>query len=147
MEVFSRENDKQVTRLSREAVDLLVGYAWPGNVRELENAIERAIVLCSGDTVTADLLPDDVRYARRRPRAVAVSDPRQVLEPLIAQMRQTQSGGLYDAVVQAAERAVISHVLAANNGVQTRTARELGVSRNTLRDRIRTYGLAWPSGN
>jgi two-component system response regulator HydG len=49
---------KKVKTLTPEAIELLCGYRWPGNVRELENAIERAVVLCRGDSVTpADLPP------------------------------------------------------------------------------------------
>jgi DNA-binding NtrC family response regulator len=53
---FARENGKNITRMSQEALDRLVQYSWPGNVRELENAVERAVVVCPGDTVRlADL--------------------------------------------------------------------------------------------
>jgi two-component system response regulator HydG len=42
---------------------LLLDYGWPGNVRELENAIERAVVLCRGDTLSIEDLPDDIGQA------------------------------------------------------------------------------------
>ncbi len=49
---------KKVRTLSPEAIELFCGYRWPGNVRELENAVERAVVLCRGDSITpADLPP------------------------------------------------------------------------------------------
>ncbi|HEY6100048.1 MAG TPA: sigma-54 dependent transcriptional regulator, partial [Anaeromyxobacter sp.] len=51
---------KKVRTVSPEAIELLSGYRWPGNVRELENAIERAVVLCRGDSVTAADLPPAV---------------------------------------------------------------------------------------
>jgi two-component system response regulator HydG len=51
---------KKVRAVSPEALDLLSGYRWPGNVRELENAIERAVVLCRGDTIAAGDLPPAV---------------------------------------------------------------------------------------
>ncbi|HSM94331.1 MAG TPA: sigma-54 dependent transcriptional regulator [Anaeromyxobacteraceae bacterium] len=55
---YSERLGKKVKGLSQEAIDLLSGYRWPGNVRELENAIERAVVLCRGETITpADLPP------------------------------------------------------------------------------------------
>ncbi|KPK63929.1 MAG: hypothetical protein AMK73_04895 [Planctomycetes bacterium SM23_32] len=141
MEVFSRENRKRVTRLSREALDLLMAYDWPGNVRELENCVERAIVLSQTGTITAELLPEPMREAVRRPRPEPQTDPREALLPFIASVRRTAPGQVYDAVIAAVERVLFSHVLAANDSVQTRAARELGVSRNTLRDRIQAYGL------
>jgi DNA-binding NtrC family response regulator len=58
---YSAENSKSVKHISDEALDRLVHHAWPGNVRELENAIERAVVVCQGDTVRpADLAPSIV---------------------------------------------------------------------------------------
>ena len=55
---YSERLGKKVKTVSQEAIDLLSGYRWPGNVRELENAIERAVVLCRGESITpADLPP------------------------------------------------------------------------------------------
>jgi two-component system response regulator HydG len=57
---YAERIGKRVRALSPEAVELLCGYRWPGNVRELENAIERAVVLCRGDTLTPSDLPPAV---------------------------------------------------------------------------------------
>ncbi len=141
MGVFSREDDKQVDKLSREALDMLTAYDWPGNVRELENCIERAIVLTRTATITVELLPESICAPRRRPRPEPARDLREALLPLIAELRRGSDGELYDEVIGLVERTLIAHVLAANGGVQTRTARELGISRNTLRARIASYGL------
>jgi len=141
MEAFSKENRKRVSKLSREALDLLVAYEWPGNVRELENCIERAIVLSQTGTITAELLPEALRVAHRRPQPEVRVELEDALSPLIARLRRSASGEVYETVIGLVEKAVIAHVLAANDGVQTRTARELGVSRNTLRDRMKAYGL------
>ncbi|MBM4397713.1 MAG: sigma-54-dependent Fis family transcriptional regulator [Deltaproteobacteria bacterium] len=55
---FAERNRKDVRTIAREAMELLIAHDWPGNVRELENTIEHAVVLCRGDTVRADDLPD-----------------------------------------------------------------------------------------
>ncbi|NDC82057.1 AAA family ATPase [bacterium] len=57
LDKFSRENEKQITRISSLAIDLLTSYQWPGNVRELENCIERAVLVCRTDTIQARDLP------------------------------------------------------------------------------------------
>jgi DNA-binding NtrC family response regulator len=57
---YSDRLAKKVRSVSAEAMELLCGYRWPGNVRELENAIERAVVLCRGDSVNASDLPPAV---------------------------------------------------------------------------------------
>ncbi len=55
---FASRNRKDVRVISREATELLLAHDWPGNVRELENTIEHAVVLCRGDTIRAEDLPD-----------------------------------------------------------------------------------------
>jgi two-component system response regulator HydG len=57
---YAERLGKKVRTLSPEAIELLMGYRWPGNVRELENAIERAVVLCRADAITAADLPPAV---------------------------------------------------------------------------------------
>ncbi len=57
---YAERLGKRVRTLAPDAVELLCGYRWPGNVRELENAIERAVVLCRGEAVTAADLPPAV---------------------------------------------------------------------------------------
>ncbi|MHC4788028.1 MAG: sigma 54-interacting transcriptional regulator, partial [Planctomycetota bacterium] len=141
MDVFNKANDKKITKLSREALDLLLAYDWPGNVRELENCIERSIVLTQTGTITAELLPEAIRVAHRRPQPEARVEPQEALLPLITHLRRSADGDLYDTVMSAVEKALIAHVLAAHDSVRTRAARELGLSRNTLRERIRRYGL------
>ncbi|WP_459891700.1 sigma-54-dependent transcriptional regulator [Desulfothermus okinawensis] len=68
----SREMEKEVKSISKEAMDVLLGYSWPGNVRELENIIERAVALVTGPEITLDQLPEylqmyEVRTFRRDP--------------------------------------------------------------------------------
>jgi two-component system response regulator HydG len=55
---FAARNRKEVRTVAREAMELMMAHDWPGNVRELENTIEHAVVLCRGDTIRAEDLPD-----------------------------------------------------------------------------------------
>lgn len=57
---FSAGTSKKVTGFSREAVQQMMGYAWPGNLRELCNAIERAVILCKGDQIDWEDLPEQI---------------------------------------------------------------------------------------
>ncbi len=57
---YAGENMREVPQIDPAAMKLLMDYGWPGNVRELENAIERAVVLAPGRTITADLLPKSI---------------------------------------------------------------------------------------
>ncbi len=60
LQKYSRELGRRAPRLAPEALRRLEGYAWPGNVRELENLIERAVVLCTGDEITAEHFPAEI---------------------------------------------------------------------------------------
>jgi two-component system, NtrC family, response regulator AtoC len=62
---FRKRYDREVSRVSKEALDLMRGYRWPGNVRELENVIERACVLAKGAEITAQDLPDTLHGRQR----------------------------------------------------------------------------------
>jgi two-component system, NtrC family, response regulator HydG len=62
---YSVKNNKNIIGIDPAALSYLRGYNFPGNVRELENVIERAVVLCKGDTLTVNELSDSVK--RRGP--------------------------------------------------------------------------------
>jgi two-component system response regulator HydG len=59
--VYCAKNNRPRLETPREVLSILSDYSWPGNVRELENVIERAVVLCRGERMTVDDLPDVVR--------------------------------------------------------------------------------------
>ncbi len=61
--IYCAKNNRPRLSVARSVIQLLTDYSWPGNVRELENVIERAVVLCRGDTLTGDDLPDVIVQA------------------------------------------------------------------------------------
>lgn len=63
MHFFNRENNKNVTRLSTSAIDLLMQYHWPGNVRELQNCMERALLICDEGSIKGYHLPPSLQSA------------------------------------------------------------------------------------
>jgi two-component system, NtrC family, response regulator AtoC len=65
LDFYSRENQKQIKGISREALNLLIEYYWPGNVRELENAIERAVIMADRDYLTPRDFPKNLREGLR----------------------------------------------------------------------------------
>jgi len=109
-------------RLSTDALEALQTYAWPGNVRELENALERAVILSSGDVIEPSALP--ARVVERR------------AEPLVAE-RETVNPTL-DVI----ERAYITWVLQNEGGHKTRAADVLGIDPSTLHRKLARYGMA-----
>jgi len=128
---FNRELGLAVESIAPDARQLLCEHAWPGNVRELENTICRAMILCEGETLTLADLPGRVRGET----SGEGGPPRSDLSHL----------SLADAVVEATERlekVMILSRLAEHQGSRTATAESLGVSRKTLFNKMRQYGLS-----
>ncbi|HTJ81994.1 MAG TPA: sigma-54 dependent transcriptional regulator [Polyangiaceae bacterium] len=72
--VYSKKNNRPRLGVSKEVTDKLMDYSFPGNVRELENVIERAVVLCRGDRLGLDDLPDSIRETEAgEPSSIAFS--------------------------------------------------------------------------
>ena len=108
-------NDSAVTRLSR--------HAWPGNVRELRNAVEQAVILCQGLEITQDLLPQPAQTQADGPSVLRI--------PI-------------GTAIKDVEREMIVRTLDANRGNKNRTARQLGISRRSLYNKLERYQIAAP---
>jgi len=113
LERFAQETNKQIDRISRQALDELMLYEWPGNVRELENAIERAVVVGKQRSIEPEDLP--------------ITSP-QTAEPAGTSLQEV-------------ERAHIARVLSENSWNIQRSAKILGIDRSTLYSKIKRYNL------
>ncbi len=122
--------------LSREAKALLLKYDWPGNVRELENVIKRACVLSTGTVIeTKDLLIEE-------DNSYSIKDfLEEKLKHYLKDMTNISNCNLYNTVMSEVEKALISLVLKETNGNQLKTAKVLGINRNTLRTKIKEYKI------
>jgi len=111
---FAYRCNRRINAISKGALDKLFRYDWPGNVRELENVIERAVVLCRGSVIEAKDLPLSV-------------------EP------HESAGGVES--LQQIEKIHIRKVLEKTDWNLSETAKCLGIHRNTLRLKIKEYGI------
>ena len=130
---FAERNRKTVRGFSPQAMNSLLHYAWPGNVRELENAVERAVILCTGDLVTGKELPLAVAEAE----APEASPGQQQ-----AQGGQSLAGLPLDEV----ERMAIEDTLKLTRDNKSEAARSLGITRATLHNKMRKYEIGKDGG-
>jgi DNA-binding NtrC family response regulator len=131
-----------------EALERLQRYPWPGNVRELRNAIDRAAVLCPGDTILPEHLPPSLRRDPgghpASPAAVATSAVAASVDPPAAPAPPSAAPSDLQAEIRALERARIVEALDRCGGNQSRAAQLLGISRRTLVSRVSEFGLRRP---
>ena len=125
--VFNREFKKNVKKAGAELGRLLEGYAWPGNVRELRNVIERAMLLEAEDEILPAHLPPEIVRAEA---------------PAAAERSGSSSvDALYPISLEEMEKLLIRKTLAESAGNKSKAARILGISRQTLREKIKLYGI------
>ena len=137
------------------ALAALQQHQWPGNVRELESAVRYALVHATGQAITRDDLPPAVLATPAPdvvPPAQPVAEPATVtiergddlpdLRRLVRGLLQAGAGSLNEAVRDAVDRVVLEEVLSHSEGLQTRAADILGISRTTLRARLQQLGLS-----
>jgi DNA-binding NtrC family response regulator len=140
-----------VKRMSAAARDAMLAYSWPGNVRELSHVIERAVLWSQGGVLEAEQLSlSNVDAASVRVSSGAASGTRGAAnggahaDPTTdAGTPITPPGALPPRGTDLAqwEKSMIEQALREANGNQTQAAQRLGVSRDTLRYRLKKFGI------
>ncbi len=123
---YSAQQGKDIVGISSSALNILMHYDYPGNIRELENIIEYSFILCEGGYIQPEHLPDTFTGS---------SGPDSSLPG---------STGAGPQTLEEVEKQAIYLALERNNWRKMATCRELGVSKDTLRRKIKKYGLERP---
>ncbi len=133
------ETGRDVRGLSPEAVDLLRRHTWSGNVRELQSVIKQAVLQTTGQVILADFLP---RSIRTQPRDAPGQQPgANYWSSFVAERLRDGTEQLYDEALARMEAEVISRVLNHTLGNQVEAARILGITRTTLRTKMKNLGI------
>lgn len=114
---FNIENEKNIKGFNSKAIAALMKYSWPGNIRELKNCVESTVVLCSGEEIKLDDLPQNIKEN---------TDENSISIPLGMPMSEV-------------EKIVIQANLSANNGNKSKTADILGIGRKTLHRKLEEF--------
>jgi len=124
VDAYATEFKRRIQGVSPDALEKLTRHAWPGNIRELRNAIERAMLLAEGDTLTADDFSTSVTGAALSERV------------------ELPAGGID---LDELERSLLLQALQRTGWNQTRAASLLGLNRDQIRYRIEKFQLERPS--
>jgi two-component system nitrogen regulation response regulator NtrX len=119
LEEFCTRNNFHPKQIDEEAYELLEVYSWPGNARELRNIIERMAILTSGNRLTTDSVPVEIRLAQEAAPRSNIKEAR-----------------------DSAEREHILRALEESSWNVSGAARALGMERTNLHKRIRALGLS-----
>ncbi len=119
--IYAYEFKKFINGFSEAAANKLLRYAWPGNVRELRNVIERAVIFATGEYIG--------------PENIVLMGGKEEPEP-IEELERSENLSLFEM-----EKQLIAQALRKTNGNQTRAAKMLGLSLDTLRYRIKKYNI------
>ena len=112
--------------ISPEALDYLSGYEWPGNIRQLENVVERCMVMVSGEVITVNDLPPELKDNE--------SQLKNALDLLPVELNLADT-------LDKLEAALIRRALARADFVQVKAAEFLGISKSLLQYKLRKYGI------
>ena len=120
-----------VVEIVPEFLECLLQYPWPGNVREMENAIRSAVIYSQDGVMTPDTLPTHV--------VECISGPAN--DPSVAAFFAVRKGESLENRIEVTEKDIIEQALLNNNFSRTNTAKHLGISRVTLYNKMRKYGI------
>jgi len=126
LDIYCAENNKEISGISEEVMEIFAQYEWPGNIRELENLIERAVVLTKTKLITRNNLPPVFYHTEEKQETAPLS---------------SNSTGTLKEQTQRFQKNWILEALRKSNGVQKKAAQLLGVKPTTLNEMIKRMGI------
>jgi len=140
---FNHKLNKRVAGISDEAMELLLGYRWPGNIRELQSVLRKAMLMTTGPVLVPECFPKEIQASDRAlgsapASATSVTD----FGRFIKEREGADSGDLYTEALEWMERLLLTRVLQKHVGNQSKAAEQLGITRGSLRHKIKALGIS-----
>lgn len=145
---YNRELGTSVQSIAPETLDLLQRYSWPGNIRELQSVIREALIVSAGMTLLPEFLPAKLHRPAPtlpEPEVELMSVPKlnwQELPAFVETALQAGEQDIYRRALEHFDRLLLSNVLQHTEGSQVHAAGILGLSRPTLRNKLRVTKLS-----
>jgi two-component system nitrogen regulation response regulator GlnG len=139
--LLSRTLGRGVHGIAPEVSERLAGYDWPGNVRQLQSVLKYAIIRASGDVLTLDALPEGLLQAGLAPQRVGAPVTMPEVAARTAELLRAGESDIYRQLGLEVDKTVLDVVLRHVKGNQVQASELLGISRTTLRAKLRALGM------
>jgi two-component system nitrogen regulation response regulator GlnG len=141
---FKTEFGKEAVELDPKIFAVLLRYDWPGNMRELQSVVKYALAHADGQSIRIPNLPDSVLGGNDHSVTGAQALPQvsESLHQLVQEFMQKEQGPLYELMVRALESVLLPAVLAKTKGRLQEACDILGISRNTLKSKMKEHGIS-----
>jgi DNA-binding NtrC family response regulator len=145
---FRKKFNKQINGIAPEAMQMIYQHPWEGNIRELKNVINSAVVFCKGEVLTPEDFATfleakagfkEIDFEEMGDDYYAVFS--QLLEPIFDSICSKSKGTIFENINMGLEKALIQMTMDKMSNNQVLAAKLLGISRNTLRDRLERYKI------
>ena len=139
-------NRDDIEGISPEALELLKAYLWPGNVREMQSIIRQSLMNATGPVIVPSFLPHEVNSSIKAQAAENTPENKtgvpSDLAPFVNRRLEAESHHLYAETLEQMERYLITRVLQATDGNQTKASEILGITRGKIRDRVNLFQIS-----
>lgn len=138
LQKYAPEFGKEVRKLAPETLQLMEAYHWPGNVRELESVMKQSLLIARGNVLLPEFLPvlsvqDSANYLNK--------DDQYPTSSIVADRLKSGASDLYATTLHAVEQQLLRQVLEHTEGNQLKASAILGISRVTLRGKLKSLGI------
>ncbi|PQO28531.1 sigma-54-dependent Fis family transcriptional regulator [Bremerella cremea] len=143
---FNKSLKKHISGISDEAVQMLLSYPWPGNIRELQAILRKAMLMAVGPVLVPEFFPTELHgNGEASPIPVdnrPVGTPGEDFQQFLGELEAASSTEMYAEALEWMERQLITRVLTATEGNQSKAAEKLGITRGSLRNKIRSLNIS-----